>query len=113
MITLPSPAQDSGATYTQTATYEHAVIDPDTLHYPRQLCAAIGLGVNQINALKRVGCPFFGRKTTLRWVRDFLNDRAGATPEQARAVVARPPEVSPWPSAYLPPKGASKCGEPT
>lgn len=101
MITLPSPAQTAPATYTQTATYEHAAIDPDTLHYPRQLCAAIGLGVNQINALKRLGCPFFGRKTTLRWVRDFLAAQAGA----------RPAEASKWPSAYPPLTGANKCGE--
>lgn len=103
MITLPSPAQDSGATYTQTATYEHAVIDPDTLHYPRQLCAAIGLGVNQINHLKRLGCPFFGRKTTLRWVRVFLAERAGAIPVADATS----------PIAYRPLTGGSICDEPT
>ncbi len=103
MIASPSPAQISGATYTQTATYEHSVIDPDTLHYPRQLCAAIGLGVNQINALKRLGCPFFGRKTTLRWVRVFLAERAGAIP-LADATS---------PSAYPPLTGGNRCGEPT
>lgn len=101
MITLPSPSH--GAAYTQTAIYEHGTIDPDTLHYPRQLCAAIGLGVNQINALKRLGCPFYGRKTTLRWVRDFLAAQAGA----------RPAEVSAEPSAYPRLTGANKCGAPT
>jgi len=47
MTTSPFPAQTSGAAYTQTATYEH--------------------GVNRMRL-----SPFSGRKTTLRWVGDFL-----------------------------------------
>jgi len=52
--------------------------DQDTLFYPADLQQAVGLSVNQINLLKRRGCPFFGRKTTLRWVREFLSREAGA-----------------------------------
>ena len=55
-------------------------LDPDTLHYPVELVDAVVLNKNQISFLKKRGCPFFGKKTTLRWVRDFIARAAGAQP---------------------------------
>lgn len=86
-----------------TVTRQTAPLDPDTLYYPRQLCEAVGLGVNQINGLKRIGCPFYGRKTTLRWVRDFLAAQAGAAPQEPATL----------PPSYLPLTAANICGGPT
>jgi len=53
-------------------------IDIDRLEYPKDIVEVIGLQKEQINFLKRKGCPFFGRKTTIRWVRSFLAKQAGA-----------------------------------
>jgi len=57
-----------------------AQIDPDTLCYPVDLVESVGLSRNEIGFLKRKGCPFYGKKTTLRWVRDFIAREAGAQP---------------------------------
>ena len=45
----------------------------DTLYYPKDLVAEIGLCKHGIAFLKHKGCRFYGRKTTIRWVREFLN----------------------------------------
>lgn len=50
------------------------VVDDDTLMYPSQMTVRIGLSVNEINALKRKGCKFYGMKTTVNWVRRHLNE---------------------------------------
>ena len=55
-----------------------AEYDPDKLAFPCDLADVIGLSKNEIAFLKRKGCPFFGRKTTVRWVRDFIAHQAGA-----------------------------------
>ena len=55
-------------------------IDPDKLFFPCDLTEAVGLSNNEVAYLKRKGCPFYGRKTTLRWVRNFLAHQAGASP---------------------------------
>ena len=52
-------------------------IDEDTLHFPKDISCIIGLTKERINFLKKKGCPFFGRKTTIRWVRDFIAREAG------------------------------------
>lgn len=52
--------------------------DDATLQYPAKIAKEVGLSTNEINALKRVGCPFFGRKTCVRWVRAFLDRSTGA-----------------------------------
>ncbi len=52
--------------------------DQDKLAFPCDLADVIGLSKNEIAFLKRKGCPFFGRKTTVRWVRDFIAHQAGA-----------------------------------
>jgi len=45
----------------------------DTLNFPKDIAEEIGLGVREINYLKRLGCRFFGRKTCVRWVREFIS----------------------------------------
>ncbi len=57
-------------------------LDPDRLGFPCDLAPVIGLSKNEIAFLKRKGCPFFGRKTTVRWVRDFIARQAGAPTPQ-------------------------------
>jgi hypothetical protein len=47
-------------------------VDSETLQYPKEIAETIGLSTNEINALKRQGCPFRGRKTSVRLVRAFL-----------------------------------------
>jgi len=54
--------------------------DFDTLRFPSEIEEVIGLSRNEIGFLKKKGCPFFGRKTTIRWVREFIAKAAGATP---------------------------------
>lgn len=58
-------------------------LDQERLAFPCDLAPVIGLSKNEIAFLKRKGCPFYGRKTTVRWVREFLALQAGApTPPQ-------------------------------
>lgn len=52
--------------------------DVDRLFFPNEIAEEIGLCVNEITFLKRKGCPFHGRKTTIRWVRSFLARNTGA-----------------------------------
>jgi hypothetical protein len=44
----------------------------------------IGLNVNEINSLKKKGCPFYGKKTSVKWVRLFLEKLTGADALYAR-----------------------------
>ena len=44
-----------------------------TLQYPVKIAAEIGLHVNEINSFKGKGCRFFGRKTCVAWVREYLH----------------------------------------
>lgn len=74
-----------------------AAMSEDTLQYPAKLAKDVGLGVNEINALKQRGCPFYGRKTTLRVVRAFIYRVMGA-------------ESLLEPAAYPQHSGASKSG---
>jgi hypothetical protein len=54
--------------------------DIDTLFFPCQITEEIGLSKGRINFLRNLGCRFFGRKTTIRWVREFLTSRAMGVP---------------------------------
>lgn len=56
-----------------------------TLKFPKSLSSEVGLSANEINALKRLGCPFWGRKTCVAWVRAFLERETGAALLLARA----------------------------
>ena len=49
--------------------------DDRTLRFPPEIADRIGLSANKINSFKAKGCKFFGRKTTVEWVRAFI-DRA-------------------------------------
>lgn len=50
----------------------------ETFQYPAKIAEEIGLSANEINALKRQGCPFRGRKTSVRLVRAFIYRTMGA-----------------------------------
>jgi len=65
-------------------------IDPDRLEFPCHLADLVGMSPVDLGALKKLGCPFFGKKTTLRWVRQFLAQEAGAkAPSSSRSVRPR------------------------
>lgn len=49
----------------------------ETFQYPAKIAEEIGLAANEINALKKQGCPFRGRKTSVRLVRAFLYQTMG------------------------------------
>ena len=38
----------------------------ETLQYPAKIAKEVGIGVNQLNDLKKKGCRFYGRKTCLK-----------------------------------------------
>lgn len=84
-------------------------LDQERLAFPCDLAPVIGLSKNEIAFLKRKGCPFYGRKTTVRWVREFLALQAGAPtplpPEHRRDSASNTPhgqaEWSGSPSASL------------
>ena len=50
--------------------------DPDTFYFPCEITREIGLSRNEISFLKKKGCRFVGRKTTINWVREFLAQKA-------------------------------------
>lgn len=47
----------------------------DTLAFPKELAAEIGYSAWSIGIMKKEGCRFFGRKSTIRWVREFVGSR--------------------------------------
>ncbi len=63
------------------------IADPDILCFPSQLRDAVGISGEGIAYLKKLGCPYFGKRTTLRWVRLFLARESGAA-ALAEAVLA-------------------------
>jgi hypothetical protein len=48
-----------------------------TLQYPAKIAKEIGLSPNEINNFKRQGCRFYGRKTSVAWVREYLDRITG------------------------------------
>ena len=48
----------------------------DKLFFPKELVADVGLCKHGIAFLKHKGCKFHGRKTSLRWVFEYLNAEA-------------------------------------
>ena len=60
-------------------------IDIDKLQFPAEMAPTIGLSKNQIAYLKKLGCPFFGRKSGGRWVREFIPKRGGEPEPQLLA----------------------------
>jgi hypothetical protein len=70
------------------------IIDPERLEFPSAIAPIVGLSANDITFLKKRGCPFYGRKTTVRWVRDFVSRRAGAAATEPSALLAGHPQHS-------------------
>lgn len=56
------------------------VKNQDRLYFPGEITEEIGLARNAINQLKKRGCKFFGQKTKIRWVNEFLEQEAAAIP---------------------------------
>lgn len=52
--------------------------DIDTLYYPTEIAEEIGLGRVEIGNMRNLGCPFYGKKTTIRWVREHIARVTGA-----------------------------------
>lgn len=75
--------------------------DLDRMAFPKELAPILGLSIRELAYLKAKGCPFYGRKTTLRWVRAFLAREAGAA--------ARGHELSVRPLRSV----SSRCGAPS
>ena len=48
-----------------------------TLQFPCELSEEVGLHANEINSFKGKGCRFYGRKTCLQWVMDYLDKITG------------------------------------
>lgn len=44
-----------------------------TLQFPSELVEEVGLNVKEINSFKGKGCRFYGKKTCLQWVMDYLD----------------------------------------
>lgn len=55
----------------------------ETLQYPVHIAEEIGLHPNEINAFKGRGCRFLGKKTCVRWVREYLRDVTAPKAEAA------------------------------
>jgi hypothetical protein len=52
--------------------------DDQTLNFPAHIAEQIGLSAHEISWLRKSGCPFHGRKTSVRWVRLYLDKISGA-----------------------------------
>ncbi|MEO6751458.1 MAG: hypothetical protein ABIP85_06740 [Chthoniobacteraceae bacterium] len=50
--------------------------DDRTLRFPQEIADRIGLSANKINSFKAKGCKFLGRKTSIEWVRAFIDQTA-------------------------------------
>lgn len=64
-----------------------------TLQYPAKIAEEIGLSTHRINNLKKHGCRFFGRKTSVAWVREHLA-RVTQAEESESALVAHPQHLT-------------------
>ena len=69
-------AEKKRARLAQRVALSAETFDIDKLYYPTDIIHIVGLNANQINALKSEGCLFYGRKTTVRWVREHITRQA-------------------------------------
>jgi len=53
-------------------------INPNRLYFPYELVEEVGLCRRSIAFLKKKGCKFFGRKTKIVWINEFLEEQAKA-----------------------------------
>jgi len=51
-------------------------LDIEKLQFPQAIAPVIGLRKEEIGFMKKKGCKFYKRKTTIRWVREFLESEA-------------------------------------
>lgn len=70
-----------------------------TLQFPKDIAEEIGLHENEINSFKGKGCRFYGRKTCVAWVREYLT-----------RITAGPDELAP--GAHPPRSAVNKSGAP-
>ena len=47
-------------------------VDVEKLEFPKNIASIIGLSKERINWMKHQGCKFYGRKTKIRWINEFL-----------------------------------------
>ena len=73
--------------------------DDFTLFFPKDIARRVGMARNDLSLLKNQGCPFYGRKTCVAWVRAFLAQRAGAVLVMQAAGFLPVPSVYPSGSA--------------
>ena len=52
-------------------------IDIDRLAFPKEIAPIIGVRKESISFWKKKGCQFVGRKTSIRWVRNYLEKISG------------------------------------
>lgn len=52
----------------------------DKLFFPKELVSEIGMCKHQISFLKYKGCKFYGRKTTVRWIWEYLDAYTSGVP---------------------------------
>ena len=64
-------------------------VDIDRLMFPKHLAPHVGLSTSEITEIKNKGCPFLGKKSSLRWIRAWLDETSGAAPLLARSVRRR------------------------
>lgn len=55
-----------------------AELNPHRLYFPYQLVEAVGQCRRSIAYMKKKGCKFYGRKTKLLWINEFLEEQAKA-----------------------------------
>jgi len=63
-----------------------------TLQFPKAIAEEIGLHECEINGFKGQGCRFFGRKTSIIWVREFLNKITDPNPTKEEEPSSGPSE---------------------
>lgn len=56
------------------------ITDDLTLFFPADIAHTIGMSAPEINAAKAQGCRFFGKKTCIRWVREWIDAKATPAP---------------------------------
>lgn len=86
-------------------------IDVDKLYFPVEIVEVIGLSKNEIAFMKRKGCPFYGKKTCVRWVRDFLAIEAGAS-QSSPAQSGRPEGSAEYKSGAPSARSGSRAASP-
>jgi hypothetical protein len=70
----PHPTAGRKGCFMPVSSVDCSLKPIDKLFYPKEIADEIGMSKQRISFLRHKGCRFYGRKTTIRWVRDYLND---------------------------------------